>query len=208
MLFDEGNPDHYRLFGVRYLLLPLERQPPIPARVVEERGDHVLWEGAAGGGPPLRGVGGGGYLDLVETTEPVTAGRAALAQVMAPFLASDLPSGGAAPTVAFGGERTSAPATLSAGSSFHGSPGRVIAERARLSGGGVEGRGGLDGPAAVVLKASFDPRWEIAVDGVAYPPQMIAPSFVGRVLSPGPHTVEFRYLPFPRYDVLLLVGAL
>jgi len=197
MLFDEGNSDHYRLFGVRYLLLPLERQPPIPARVVEERGDHVLWEVAAGG-----------YLDLVETTEPVTAGRADLAQVMAPFLASDLPSRGAAPTVAFGGERTSAPATLSAGSSFHGSPGRVIAERARLSEGVVEGRVVLDRPAAVVLKASFDPRWEIAVDGVAYPPQMIAPSFVGRVLSPGPHTVEFRYLPFPRYDVLLLVGAL
>jgi uncharacterized membrane protein YfhO len=59
-----------------------------------------------------------------------------------------------------------------------------------------------------VLKASFDPRWQVSVDGVSVESQMIAPSFVGRTVPAGEHTVEFTYEPFPRYDVLLVVGAL
>jgi hypothetical protein len=63
-------------------------------------------------------------------------------------------------------------------------------------------------PAMVMLKASFDPRWQVTVDGVAVEPQMIAPSFVGREVRPGRHTVGFVYEPFPRYDVMLLIGLL
>jgi hypothetical protein len=37
---------------------------------------------------------------------------------------------------------------------------------------------------------------------------MIAPSFVAVLVSEGGHRIEFTYEPYPRYDVLLLVGAL
>jgi hypothetical protein len=60
----------------------------------------------------------------------------------------------------------------------------------------------------VMLKASFDPRWTVEVDGVQLAPQMVAPSFVGREVPAGSHTVVFRYRPFPRYDVLFALGAL
>jgi hypothetical protein len=63
-------------------------------------------------------------------------------------------------------------------------------------------------PAAVMLKASFDPRWQVSVDGVAVAPEMIAPSFVGRTVPAGRHEVRFVYEPFPRYDLLLTFGAL
>jgi hypothetical protein len=62
-------------------------------------------------------------------------------------------------------------------------------------------------PAMVMLKASFDPRWQVTVDGIPVEPEMIAPSFVGRTVPAGEHVVRFVYEPFPRYDLLLLFGA-
>jgi len=43
---------------------------------------------------------------------------------------------------------------------------------------------------------------------MAVAPEMIAPSFVGRTVSAGRHVVRFVYEPFPRYDLLLTIGAL
>jgi uncharacterized membrane protein YfhO len=60
----------------------------------------------------------------------------------------------------------------------------------------------------VLLKTSFDPRWQVTIDGEPAEPQMIAPSFVGVTVPEGAHRVGFVYEPFPRYDVLLLIGAL
>jgi uncharacterized membrane protein YfhO len=65
----------------------------------------------------------------------------------------------------------------------------------------------MERPAMVLLKTSFDPRWRVTVDGNPAEPQMIAPSFVGVTVPSGRHRVTFTYEPFPRYDVLLLLGA-
>ena len=59
-----------------------------------------------------------------------------------------------------------------------------------------------------MLKTSFDPRWRATVDGLPAEPFMIAPSYVAVLVPEGKHDVEFEYEPFPRYDVLLLVGML
>jgi hypothetical protein len=76
----------------------------------------------------------------------------------------------------------------------------------------VSGELTLNGPAMVMLKASFDPRWTVEVDGVQLPTQMVAPSFVSREVPAGDHTIVFRYRAFRRYDVLfaalVLVGHL
>jgi uncharacterized membrane protein YfhO len=61
---------------------------------------------------------------------------------------------------------------------------------------------------AVLLKSSFDPRWQVTVDGVSVETQMFAPSFVGREVSAGVHAVTFTYAPFPRYDLLFTFGIL
>ena len=62
--------------------------------------------------------------------------------------------------------------------------------------------------AMVLLKTSFDPRWQVAVDGHPVRAWMVAPSFVGAIVPPGAHRVTFAYEPFPRYDLALAVGAL
>ena len=61
----------------------------------------------------------------------------------------------------------------------------------------------LDRPAMVILKSTYDNRWQVTVDGNRVEPQMVAPSFVGRTLPAGRHTVEFRYAAFPWYGWLL-----
>jgi hypothetical protein len=37
---------------------------------------------------------------------------------------------------------------------------------------------------------------------------MMAPSFVGGSVPEGRHVVTFTYEPFPRYDVMLVIGGL
>jgi uncharacterized membrane protein YfhO len=71
----------------------------------------------------------------------------------------------------------------------------------------VSGEVDVNRPAMVMLKASFDPRWTVTVDGQQVPPQMVAPSFVGREVPAGHHTIVFAYRAFPRYDVLFAIGG-
>ena len=66
----------------------------------------------------------------------------------------------------------------------------------------------LDRPAMVILKSTYDNRWQVTVDGNRAQPQMVAPSFVGCTLPAGRHTVEFRYAAFPWYGWLFALAAL
>jgi uncharacterized membrane protein YfhO len=63
-------------------------------------------------------------------------------------------------------------------------------------------------PSAVLLKASYDPRWTVTVDGLPDKATMIAPSLVGVEVPAGRHEVRFRYKPYGHYPLLILLGAL
>jgi uncharacterized membrane protein YfhO len=63
-------------------------------------------------------------------------------------------------------------------------------------------------PAVVLLKATYDPRWTVTVDGLRAKPAMMAPSLVGVEVPAGRHVVRFRYKPYAGYPVLLGIGAL
>ena len=123
-----------------------------------------------------------------------------------------------------GSDRTSRPGARTPGIAFEGEPapeatvsaddlpdtpaGTVVSEDVDLRDGRATATVIADRPAMVMLKASFDPRWQVTVDGIAVAPEMIAPSFVGRTVPAGRHVVRFVYEPFPRYDLLLPFGAL
>lgn len=195
-LFDETNPAHYDLFNVRYLILSADRPPSVPATAIDERNGNTLWE-----------VQTTGYLNVVETVPPpIAADRTNLSQRAAFFLPSDMLREGRYPTIAFAGV-PAAPPTASGEHEIPGSPGEVRFERASLADGEVTGLIGSTRPAMVILKSSFDPRWQVVIDGVELEPQMVAPSFVGRMVPAGKHVIEFRYRPFPRYDLLFAIGV-
>ena len=195
--FDDTNPAQYDLFNVRYVILPAGRQPSVPASLIEQEGGAALWE-----------VETSGYVDVVDTVPPpIAANRSDLYQQAGFFLQSDLLAQGRYPTVAFADE-PAAPPTLNRGEQPPGAAGSVEFEDDALADGTVTVRVVANRPAMVVLKSSFDPRWQVIVDGFPLGPQMVAPSLVGKTVPPGPHTLVFRYQPFPSYDALFSIGAL
>lgn len=191
--FDDRNAAHFDVFDVRYLIQPSSRPPPFgSAELVAERGRHALWE------IPVEGT-----VEVVEVGQPFSADRTDLGERIAPWLSSALPGEDVHPGIAFGA--FAAPDRTRDGT---GEPiGVVVSSSVALE----EGRGSavvdLRVPSAVLLKASFDNRWGVTIDGEEAAPRMLAPSLVGVVVPPGRHEVTFEYAPFPRYDLLIAVGV-
>lgn len=195
--FDETNPAQYDLFDVRYVILPSDREPPVPATLVERRGRHALWR-----------VSTGGYLQLVDTVPPpVAADRTNIGRRMESFLRSDLLAEERYRMVAWDGA-PAGPSTLPAAVKSAEPPGVVVGEFDDLGDGLVRAEVRLDRPGVALLKASFDPGWTVRLDGQEVPSQMVAPSYVGRAIPPGRHQIVFEYRPFRYYWLLFLVGAL
>ena len=89
-----------------------------------------------------------------------------------------------------------------------GPPGIVVTQSNTLQDGVFDATVRARRRAVVLLKATYDPRWTVTVDGVRAKPEMMAPSLVGVEVPPGRHIVRFKYLPYSHYPVLLAIGAL
>jgi hypothetical protein len=193
--FGDSNPAHYDVFDVRYLIQPSDRRAPTGAELVERRGRHSLYE------MPVDGA-----VEVVDTSDPIVADRTDLGVRIAPWLASDLPAANVHPGISFAAAVAVA-ATVADEEPPADRPGRVVEATLELDEGRASAIVELERPGAVLLKASFDNRWRVVLDGREVEPQMFAPSLVGRLVPPGRHQVTFTYVPFPRYDLLLLLGA-
>jgi hypothetical protein len=196
-LFDESKPAQYDLFGIRYLLLPPDREPLVPARLVASRGRHRLFEVT----PPT------GYFAVQDVTGVRTADRTNLAVAMGTYLGSDLPAHGIGAAVEFGGH-PAAPLTATPAQAAGGRAGSVDSYVALGADGRYVARVTTTRRAAVVLKESYDPRWRVTVDGVPATPYMVAPSFVAVTVPAGAHAVEFTYAGYRPYWPLFLLGLL
>ncbi|HZD18972.1 MAG TPA: hypothetical protein VE669_12595 [Actinomycetota bacterium] len=185
----------YDLFDVRYLILPADRDPPVEAALLARRGGHTLWE------VPVDGA-----IEVVDTTTPIVADRTDLGVQVQDWLRSDLPDAGVHPSIAFAGLPPAA-ATLPEGELPTSPPGEVLSSSVDLLEGRASATVRTDRSAMAMLKTSFDNRWRVTVDGRPLGPQMVAPSFVGHLVPEGRHQVMFTYVPYPRYDLLLAVGA-
>jgi hypothetical protein len=195
--FAESDPSDYPLFGIRYLIVPADRTPPVVATLIERRARHTLWR-----------VPTSGFVRVVDTVgPPIVADRTNLGAEASPFLRSVLLAEGLYPTVAFGG----APAARPTASSEHppdGPAGHVLSQVDALPEGSVTARLRAARRSVALLAGSFDPRWTARVDGRPVQTEMVAPSLVGAPLTPGRHTIAFVYRPYPLYWALLLIGAL
>jgi uncharacterized membrane protein YfhO len=84
----------------------------------------------------------------------------------------------------------------------------VLAQGNTLQNGVFDATVEANRPAVVLLKATYDPRWTVTVDGLRAKPEMMAPSLVGVEVPVGRHVVRFRYAPCSHYAALLAIGAL
>ncbi len=190
--FRDSSLAHHDLFDVRYLILPEDRQPSVPASLLAERGGHTLWE-----------VEVDGAVELVDVTDPIVADRTNLGERTEDWLRSDLVGDGLHPAIAFAGLSPAEPTVPG----FDPPRGEVRSSSIELGDGAARATVEAEREVAVLLKTSFDNRWRVTVDGREVGRQMLAPSFVGRVVPAGRHEVRFEYAPYPRYDLLLAVGA-
>ena len=76
--FDERNLADYDLFNIKYLILPADHPPPVPAYPLARSGRHALWEVATSG-----------YLEVVDTVGPaIVANRDDIGPQTAGFMES------------------------------------------------------------------------------------------------------------------------
>jgi hypothetical protein len=185
-----------RLFGVRYMIRDRTSTPPDAGVQIAEAGRFVLYR--------FDDV---SYVNVVDTIAPIVADRLNLGAQTSWVLRSELVEKGMLPTITFGG-RAASPPSLGPNELPLGSPGRVLNVLAGPRDGVFIADVELERRAAIVLSSSFDPRWNVQVDGVPARPQMVAPALVGVTVAPGRHRVVFAYDPFPWYGPLLLAAAL
>ena len=197
VLFDDSNPAQYDLFNVKYVILPNDRPSPVKATLIARQGRHTLWQ-----------VDTSGYFEVVDSIgPPIVADRKDIGAMTAGFDQSQQLALHQHPMVAFDGGKAAAP-TVRPGEAVTGPAGTVELESSHPDQGTYSGEIVANRTAVVMLKTTFDPRWQVTLDGEDVAPQMIAPDFVGRTVAPGRHTISFRYVPFPDYPLLLSLGVL
>ena len=194
--FDETNPAHYQMFNVRYVILPPGRRPEVPAARLAASGNYRLWK-----------VTTSGYFQLVDRAAPITADRTNLLSSVQGFMGSELATEGIYPGVAFARGAEPRP-TFPGSTPPPGAAGTVLAQAHKAQDGVFEATVEASRPSVVLLKASYDPRWTVTVDGLPDSATMMAPSLVGVEVPAGRHEVRFRYEPYGHYPLLLLIGAL
>ncbi len=192
--FEERNPADYSLFGIRYLILPAGRPPPVRAELLGQAGPYALWR-----------TGSSGYVNVGAVVGTLDADRSNLGARSIGLLRSPLGGEHAYLRVNFGGARTNA-ARLPAISQAPAS-GSVATERDDLEHGQVSAAVRMRTNGVAVLSASFDPGWSVTIDGHASRSEMIAPALVGVRVPAGVHRVVFRYVGFSDYPWLFAVSV-
>ena len=89
--FDDRDPSDYRLFGIRYLILPARDQPPVRARLAMRSGPYWLWT-----------IDGAGYIQAGQIVGEISANRTNVGARSVPLLRSGLAADGAYLGVRYG----------------------------------------------------------------------------------------------------------
>ena len=194
--FNQGDPAQYQLYDIRYILVPTGMTVPVPATLIATSGRHRLYLVATSG-----------YLQVVDTSGVIEANRGDMAAQMQPFLRSVAFQEGELSTVAYDGGGASAP-TLPIGATPTSAPGASNDALVEPQDGYFAGNITASRTAAVVLKVTYDPLWQVTVDGRPGLTYMVVPGFVAVTVGAGRHTVVFQYVPYSHYGSLLGIGAL
>jgi hypothetical protein len=195
--FDQRNPGDYRLFGIRYLILPTGSSPPVRARLKLRAGAYSLWTLPRAGG----------VLHAGTIVGHLTANRTNIAARTLPVLHSDLAQHEGYEQVRFDQSGSRVPARSSIVPPPRRSAGTVVAQADQLTAGRAAVTVAMRRRGVVVLSASFDPGWAATVDGRPQPTKMVAPALVATTVQAGAHRVVFRYSGFRGYPLLFAISA-
>jgi len=193
--FDDRDPSDYRLFGIRYLIIPSGHEPPVRARLAMRSGPYSLWT-----------IDGAGYVQVGRVVGEITANRTDVGARSAPLLRSGLAGDGAYLAVRWGREAARndrlpmAPPQPPAGA--------VQVEKADLDQGWASATVRMRRPGVAVLSASYDPGWTATVNGQRRPVRMVAPALVAVSVPAGTDHVVFRFRGYGYYPQLFALSGL
>jgi Bacterial membrane protein YfhO len=196
--FDDRNPEHYKLFNVKYLVAPRSLQVPSFLRPIKETPRYILYESQAAG-----------YADFV-----AVAGRRNPPSQRALFFQNrdwfQGPDSGAERFVRYEyPARDGAVVAETAKSIPTKEPacrgGTILEER--VLPGRIDLRTECSTASSIALKMTYHPNWRITVDGRDVPTFMISPSFIGFDLPAGAHEIRAEYRAGALKTVLVIVGA-
>ncbi len=193
--FDQRNLSDYRLFAIRYLILPAGDQPPVRARLAMRSGPYWLWT-----------IDGAGYVQAGRIVGEISANRTNVGARSAELLGSGLAADGAYLSVRYGvdgGGDGRLPTVRS-----QSSAGAVGAQRADLNDGEAAATVRMRRPGVAVLSASYDPGWTATVNGRRQPTRMVAPALVAVDVPAGTDRVVFRFHGYGDYPELLALTGL
>jgi hypothetical protein len=193
--FDEQDPSDYRLFGIRYLILPAHRQPAVPARLTMRSGPYWLWT-----------INGGGYVQVGRIVGEISANRTNVGTRSVPLLHSGLAAEGAYLGVRYGSGSVGDNRLPTVRS--QSSAGQARAESTDLDDGEASATVRIRHPGVVVLSASYDPGWTATVNGRQQPIRMVAPALVAVDVPAGTDHVVFRFHGYGDYPELLALAGL
>jgi hypothetical protein len=195
--FDEGNPSDYRLFGIRYLILPAGHEPPVPARLTMRSGPYSLWT-----------IDTAGYVQAGRIVGQISANRTNVGSRSVPLLQSGLAANGAYLSVRYGVDGGAGGDGRPPTARNRSSAGAVLAERADPVDGEAAATVRMRRPGVVVLSASFDPGWTATVDGRRQRTEMVAPALVAVDVPAGTDHVVFQFHGYGDYPALLALSGL
>jgi hypothetical protein len=194
--FDQRDPSDYRLFGIRYLILPTGGKPPVRARVTTHSSFYSLWtiDGA------------GGYIQTGRIVGQISANRTNIGTRSIPLLGSGLAAHGAYLSVRYGSDAGGDGRLPTVRS--QPSTGSVRAQSADLDHGEASATIRMHRPGVAVLSTSYDPGWTATVNGRRQPTRMVAPALVAVDVPAGTDHVVFHYHGYNDYPWLLALSGL
>ncbi len=195
--FQEDVSSDYRLFGIRYLVLPAGRRPGVPARLTMRSGPYRLWT-----------LDDAGYVQAGRIVGSLPANRTNIGSRSIPVLRSGLAARGAYLSVDYGSSGDEHPSGSAPGEPAQRPPGVVGGQSADLANGAASATLRMRQSGVAVLSASYDPGWTATVNGRPEPTRMVAPALVAVNVPAGTSHVVFRFRGYGAYPELLAVAAL
>jgi len=191
--FDDRNPSDYRLFAIRYLILPAGTRPPVPARLKLQSGPYSLWT-----------INGAGYIQAGTIVGEISTNRTNVGARSVPLLRSGLADDGAYLGVRYGSDGRGDSRLPSVRS--RSPAGAVRAQHADLDDGEARATVRMRRPGVAVLSASYDPGWTATVNGRQRPTRMVAPALVAVAVPAGTDQVVFRFHGYDDYPELFALS--
>ena len=194
--FDDRDPSDYRLFGIRYLILPAGHKPPVRARLAMRSGPYWLWT-----------IDGAGYVQAGRIVGEISANRTNVGARSVPLLALRARRGrrlpqrpGTGPTVAGMAACRRRQASPRPARSARNTPTSTTARPRRRCRCAV--------PESRCSAPPTTPDGRQPSTAAAQPTRMVAPALVAVDVPAGTDHVVFRFHGYGDYPELLALSGL